>query len=99
MEFSRGESWLPEILVTVAVERVFTLYMMQDAVREMTIYMNTSIHTSFLFSYMPVTCAKHCFKGLLSVLGLFRVAQLHASYMSYAQVTTSNSRERPQIAK
>ena len=24
--------------VTVAVERVFTLYMMQDAVREMTIY-------------------------------------------------------------
>ena len=58
-------SWLPEILVTVAVERVFTLYMMQDAVREMTIYMNTSIHTSFLFSYMPVTCAKHCFKGLL----------------------------------
>ena len=33
--------------VTVAVERVFTLYMMQDAVREMTIYMNTSIHTSF----------------------------------------------------
>jgi len=31
-------SWLPEILVTVAVERVFTLYMMKDAVREMTIY-------------------------------------------------------------
>ena len=28
MEFGRGESWLPEILVTVAVERVFTLYMM-----------------------------------------------------------------------
>ena len=26
--------------VTVAVERVFTLYVMQDAVREMTIYMN-----------------------------------------------------------
>lgn len=74
MEFGRGESWLPEILVTVAVERVFTLYMMQDAVREMTIYMNTSIHTSFFI-------------------------QLHASYMSYAQVTTSNSRERPQIAK
>ena len=23
-------SWLPEILVTVAVERVFTLYMMKD---------------------------------------------------------------------
>lgn len=38
MEFGRGESWLPEILVTVAVERVFTLYMMKDAVREMTIY-------------------------------------------------------------
>ncbi len=42
--------------VTVAVERVFTLYMMQDAVREMTIYMNTSIHTSFFIqlhaSYM-----------------------------------------------
>ena len=52
--------------VTVAVERVFTLYVMQDAVREMTIYMNTSIHTSFFI-------------------------QLHASYMSYAQVTTSNS--------
>ena len=34
--------------VTVAVERVFTLYMMQDAVREMTIYMNTSIHTIFI---------------------------------------------------
>ena len=66
MEFGRGESWLPEILVTVAVERVFTLYMMQDAVREMTIYMNTSIHTSFFI-------------------------QLHVSYMSYAQVTTSNS--------
>ena len=49
-------SWLPEILVTVAVERVFTLYMMKDAVREMTIYMNTSIHTSFFIqlhaSYM-----------------------------------------------
>lgn len=74
MEFGRGESWLPEILVTVAVERVFKLYMMKDAVREMTIYMNTSIHTSFFI-------------------------QLHASYMSYAQVTTSNSRERPQIAK
>ena len=29
--------------VTVAVERVFTLYMMQDAVREMTIYMKVSI--------------------------------------------------------
>ena len=58
--------------VTVAVERVFTLYMMQDAVREMTIYMNTSIHTSFFIqlhaSYMPVTCAKHCFKGLLLCL-------------------------------
>lgn len=56
MEFGRDESWLPEILVTVAVERVFTLYMMQDAVREMTIYMNTSIHTSFFIqlhaSYM-----------------------------------------------
>lgn len=56
MEFGRGESWLPEILVTVAVERVFTLYMMQDAVRKMTIYMNTSIHTSFFIqlhaSYM-----------------------------------------------
>ena len=42
--------------VTVAVERVFTLYVMQDAVREMTIYMNTSIHTSFFIqlhaSYM-----------------------------------------------
>ena len=75
--------------VTVAVERVFTLYMMQYAVREMTIYMKYPY--DFLFSYMPVTCAKHCFKGLLSVLGLFRVAQLHASYMSYAQVTTSNS--------
>lgn len=103
MEFGRGESWLPEILVTVAVERVFTLYMMQDAVREMTIYMNTSIHTSFLFSYMPVTCQLHApstvLKGFYSVLGLFRVAQLHACYMSYAQVTTSNSRERPQIAK
>ena len=83
--------------VTVAVERVFTLYMMQDAVREMTIYMKYPY--DFLFSYMPVTCAKHCFKGLLSVLGLFRVAQLHASYMSYAQVTTSNIRERPQIAE
>ena len=83
--------------VTVAVERVFTLYMMQDAVREMTIYMKYPY--DFLFSYMPVTCAKHCFKGLLSVLGLFRVSQLHASYMSYAQVTTSNSRERPQIAE
>ena len=75
--------------VTVAVERVFTLYMMQDAVREMTIYMNTSIHTSFLFSYMPVTCQLHApstvLKGFCSVLGLFRVAQLHASYMSYAQ--------------
>lgn len=49
-------SWLPEILVTVAVERVFTFYMMKDAVREMTIYMNTSIHTSFFIqlhaSYM-----------------------------------------------
>lgn len=100
MEFGRGESWLPEILVTVAVERVFTLYMMQDAVREMTIYMNTSIHTSFFYS---VTCQLHApstvLKGFCSVLGLFRVAQLHASYMSYAQVTTSNSRERPQIAK
>ena len=79
--------------VTVAVERVFTLYMMQDAVREMTIYMNTSIiHTSFFYS---VTCQLHApstvLKGFCSVLGLFRVAQLHASYMSYAQVTTSNS--------
>lgn len=99
MEFGRGESWLPEILVTVAVERVFTLYMMQDAVREMTIYMNTSIHTSFY----SVTCQLHApstvLKGFYSVLGLFRVAQLHACYMSYAQMTTSNSRERPQIAK
>ena len=43
--------------VTVAVERVFTLYVMQDAVREMTIYMNTSIiHTSFFYS---VTCQLH----------------------------------------
>ena len=89
MEFGRGESWLPEILVTVAVERVFTLYMMQDAVREMTIYMNTRIHTSFLFSYMPVTCAKHCFKGLLlcfrAVSSRPVTCQLHAGYMSYAQ--------------
>ena len=42
--------------VTVAVERVFTIYMMQDAVREMTIYMNTSINTRFFIqlnaSYM-----------------------------------------------
>ena len=48
-----------------------------------------------LFSYMPVTCQLHApgtvLKGFCSVLGLFRVAQLHASYMSYAQVTTSNS--------
>ena len=77
--------------VKVAVERVFTLYMMQDAVREMTIYMNTSIHTIFY----SVTCQLHApstvLKGFCSVLGLFRVAQLHASYMSYAQVTTSNS--------
>ena len=75
--------------VTVAVERVFTLYVMQDAVREMTIYMNTSIHTSFLFSYMPVTCAKHCFKGLLlcfrAVSSRPVTCQLHAGYMSYAQ--------------
>ena len=41
--------------VKVAVERVFTLYMMQDAVREMTIYMNTSIHTIFY----SVTCQLH----------------------------------------
>ena len=62
------------------------------------------VHTSLLlFSYMPVTCQLHApstvLKGFCSVLGLFRVAQLHASYMSYAQVTTSNSRERPQMAK
>lgn len=80
--------------VTVAVERVFTLYMMQDAVREMTIYMKYPY--DFLFSYMPVTCWLHApgtvLKGFCSVLGLFRVAQLHASYMSYAQVTISNSR-------
>ena len=79
--------------VTVAVERVFTLYVMQDAVREMTIYMNTSIHTSFFIqlhaSYMPVTCAKHCFKGLLlcfrAVSSRPVTCQLHAGYMSYAQ--------------
>ena len=52
MEFDRGESWLPEILVTVAVERVFTLYMMQDAVREMTIYMNTCIVHNELDIYL-----------------------------------------------
>ena len=74
--------------VTVAVERVFTLYMMQDAVREMTIYMNTSIHTSF---FIQLHAPSTVLKGFCSVLGLFRVAQLHASYMSYAQVTTSNS--------
>ena len=75
--------------VTVAVERVFTLYMMQDAVREMTIYMNTSIHTSFFIqlhaSYMSVTCTKHCFKGLLLCLRAVSsrpvTCQLHASYM------------------
>jgi len=47
--------------------------------------MNTSIHTSFLFSYMPVTCQLHApstvLQGFCSILGLFRVAQLHASYM------------------
>ena len=74
MEFGRGESWLPEILVTVAVERVFTLYMMQDAVREMTIYMNTSIHTSF---FIQLHAPSTVLKGFCSVLGLFRVAQLH----------------------
>ena len=51
-------------------------------------------HCSFFYS---VTCQLHApstvLKGFCSVLGLFRVAQLHASYMSYAQVTTSNSRE------
>ena len=73
--------------VTVAVERVFTLYMMQDAVREMTIYMKYPY--DFLFSYMPVTCAKHCFKGLLlcfrAVSSRPVTCQLHAGYMSYAQ--------------
>lgn len=40
--------------VTVAVERVFTLYMMQDAVREMTIYMKypydffIQLHASYM---------------------------------------------------
>ena len=61
-------------------------------------YMNTSIiHTSlFLFSYMPVTCWLHALgtvlKGFCSVLGLFRVAQLHAGYMSCVQITTANDR-------
>ena len=45
--------------------------------------------------FYSVTCQLHApstvLKGFCSVLGLFRVAQLHASYMSYAQVTTSNS--------
>lgn len=65
-------------------------------------YMNTSIiHTSLLlFSYMPVTCWLHAlgtvFKGFCSVLGLFRVAQLHAGYMSCVQITTANDRKRPQ---
>ena len=69
-------------------------------------YMNTSIiHTSlFLFSYMPVTCWLHALgtvlKGFCSVLGLFRVAQLHAGYMSCVQITTANDRnndrKRPQ---
>ena len=49
----------------------------------------------FLFSYMPVTCAKHCFKGFLlcfrAVSSRPVTCQLHAGYMSYAQVTTSNS--------
>ena len=61
-------------------------------------YMNTSIiHTSLLlFSYMPVTCWLHALgtvlKGFCSVLGLFRVAQLHAGYMSCVQITTANDR-------
>ena len=69
-------------------------------------YMNTSIiHTSlFLFSYMPVTCWLHALgtvlKGFCSVLGLFRVTQLHAGYMSCVQITTANDRnndyKRPQ---
>ena len=69
-------------------------------------YMNTSIiHTSLLlFSYMPVTCWLHALgtvlKGFCSVLGLFRVAQLHAGYMSCVQITTANDRnndrKRPQ---
>ena len=57
-------------------------------------------HSLFLSSYMPVTCWLHAsgtiLKGFCSVLGLFRVAQLHASYMSYAQVATENSRKWPQ---
>ena len=62
-------------------------------------YMNTSIiHTSLLlFSYMPVTCWLHALgtvlKGFCSVLGLFRVAQLHAGYMSCVQITTANDRK------
>lgn len=47
------------------------------------------IAASFIQLHAPSTVLK----GFCSVLGLFRVAQLHASYMSYAQVTTSNSRE------
>ncbi len=50
--------------------------------------------------FYPVTCQLHAsgtvLKGFCTVLGLFRVAQLHASYMSYAQVTTANDRKRPQ---
>ena len=62
------------------------------------------IYSSYPYDFFySVTCQLHApstvLKGFCSVLGLFRIAQLHASYMSYAQVTTSNSRERPQIAK
>ena len=46
---------------------------------------------------MPVTCWLHAlgtvFKGFCSVLGLFRVAQLHAGYMSCVQITTANNRK------
>ena len=56
MEFGPGESWLPEILVTVAVERVVALYVMQDVIREeMTIYMNTCI----VHKFYSVTCQLH----------------------------------------
>lgn len=51
--------------VTVAVERVFTLYMMQDAVREMTIYMK------YPYDFYSVTCQLHAPSTVLKGFCLF----------------------------